>query len=228
MKNIGLVVALKEEIEQIYPKIGKIVKKYNVCNLEVTEFRNSNKKIFLITSGIGMVASAIATELLIAKFGVEIVVNFGIVGALKKNQHLQNVVAVGELVHYDFSLDFADESKNGCYPEDRNNPIFVMTDFTKEFIRKFTNLEMVRIACGDKFINSTALKDRLVAQFNVDICDMESFAIFKACEIAKIPLISIKSVSDRADENSNNSFEQIVAQGINCYSNVIESVIKNL
>ena len=80
-------------------------------------------------------------------------------------------------------------------------------------------------ASGDKFVASREEKEYL-RTFGAHICDMECAGLAIATERNGIPLLSIKVVSDKADESANVSFGEVVRRGLTKYESIFPAVLK--
>ena len=80
MKKIGLLVAV--EMGAVLERYGEPQEKQTLCGFELLRYDNEAYSIYAVNSGAGEIAAAAATELLIAVCGVDLVVNFGVVGGL--------------------------------------------------------------------------------------------------------------------------------------------------
>ena len=56
--------------------------------------------------------------------------------------------------------------------------------------------------CGDRFICNTSDRDFLRETFNATTCDMETAAIASVCDMANIPYLSLRRVSDDAGDDA--------------------------
>ena len=229
MKKIGLVVAMVSEQKELFDKLGVVVGEYVFGHIKVTEFKLGDAEIFMADSGIGEISASLATQLLIVKYGVAIIINFGVVGSLSDSYKCKDIVLVKEVVHYDFSLQSSDPNSFGKYPMQRQDFVFKLNNklmqFTKSIIGEFPE---VRIATGDKFIDVTATRDWLINHFACEICDMESMGIYLACENFDVPCIMLKVVSDNADESAQDSFESIIESGVTFYTDAVVKLISQL
>ena len=227
MYKIGIVTALTEESSQLKQCFGDCVKLHVDAVYTVYEYRYCDKSIYLINSGVGEIAGALASQYLILKFGAECILNVGVVGSLNRNYVRGQLVVVKEVVNYDFTARYSDDSVAGIYigkdsfvlQADKRLPIL---------FDSFASLPKVRIASADKFVDDKELKDRLVDKFGCDICDMESCGILFACENSNVPYLMIKCISDNADENAQESFEEAINGGVEQYVKYISEFIKTL
>lgn len=229
MRKIGLVVAMEEEMSEIYSKLGKFVAMEDKGALKVSIFENDGVTLYLIGSGIGEIAAAVATTILISEYCVEAIINFGVVGSLNKKYRAKDVVFVNEVVHYDFTFSASDEAQYGKYAFNRNSFVNIIDEEVVGLAQTaLGDIPKVRLATADKFVDSAKLKKVLVEKFHADICDMESMGLYIACRNWGIPLFMIKAVSDDADESAQISFEEIITGGVNFYIAAVRNLIEIL
>ena len=229
MDRFGLVVAMVEEQKQLFDMLGEVVGEYVFGYIKVTEFKKDDITIYMADSGIGEISASLATQLLIVKFGVQIIINFGVVGSLNPNYKCKDIVLVKEVVHYDFSLQSSDPESFGKYPMQRDSFVFNLSaELLKSAKAIIGTFPEVRIATGDKFIDVNSTRDWLINHFNCDICDMESMGIYLACKNFNIPCLMLKVVSDNADDQAQESFENIIESGITFYADAVIKLISQL
>lgn len=144
---------------------------------------------------VGEIAAASACQLLISKFNVEVIFNFGVVGALTELSSLLSTVIVKSVVHYDMDTSVIDKVPQGryrCFDD-----IAVQCD--KRLIDKafaVIDLPVVTCASADKFVADPAQKALLAAKFGADICDMESAGVLFTCRFNNVPCLMVKCISD--------------------------------
>lgn len=227
--KIGIVTAMYEETKPLYQKLSTTenVKTEIIAgmNIFITEYRKHS--IYLINSGIGEIRATIATQILIGHYKVERILNFGFVGALSDKFKINDLAIVDKVVHYHFDLEKINGTPKGQY----NNRQGIFFDADKDIVKriqKHTNLNTVILASGDEFIAESEKKKGLVKRYKADICDMEMAGIALTCEQNNIPYASIKVVSDNANEEADQSFEETVSKGITKYEEILTEVIENL
>lgn len=229
MIKIGLVVAMEEEARNIYSRLGRNIGVSEEHGFKVSKYMNNNKMLYLIGSGIGELNAALATQYLITTYNVDYIINFGVVGSFKAQYKSLDIVLVDKIAHYDFSLNTLDENSYGKYPFQRDNAWF-KTDRT--LIEKAKDiapeLPLVSIATGDKFVANMELRNWIIDKFDADICDMESMGIYYAAMRYNVPCLFIKAVSDSADDSAPVSFEKVVENGVNCYIDIVNAIIRGL
>ena len=229
MKKIGLVVAMVSEQKDLFDKLGDLVGEYVFGNIKVTEFKLNDVSIYMADSGIGEISATLATQLLILKYGIEIIINFGVVGSLSDKYKCKDIVLVNEVVHYDFSLQSSDPNSFGKYPFKRDSFVFSINAEILSLVKSVIgDYPEVRIATGDKFIDVTDTRNWLINHFACEICDMESMGIYLACLNFNVPCVMLKVVSDNADEEAQDSFESIIESGVTFYTEAVSKLIAKL
>ena len=144
---------------------------------------------------VGEIAASAACQLLITKYKVDCILNFGVVGALTPKASVQSFVYVKDVVHYDMDVSVVDGFPVGRY--ECFDDVAVKCDETLLCkAMKFNNLPAVRCASADKFVGASEQKSALNRKFGAEICDMESAGILFACRFNNVPCLLVKCISD--------------------------------
>ena len=194
MNRIGIIVAVE---------IGSFIKKYsdklieeNVNRFKVYSLKLNNMTIYITQSGAGEIRAAACTQMMISRFNVQLIINYGVAGALRNDLAVSDTCVVEKVVHYDMDTSSADNCEIGRYLE--YDDIYLRT--TSSYVKMVRELDddIIPVICasGDKFIADENRKRELSKQFNADICDMESAAIVLVCDQNAIPNLLIKTISD--------------------------------
>lgn len=218
--KIGFLVAMEDEYEPFLSFLGKHECSAKVSGIDFELYTSGDNTIVLGKCGIGEIASAAATSLLIGYFDCEYVVNFGLVGSLN-GRELGSLVCVKDVVHYDCDVTafgYALGQPAG------SKEVYFKTDAEVRGTL-LSHLPAVRLASGDKFISKTEIKNRLVAKFSADICDMEGAGVAITCSRAGVPFTMIKLVSDGADESAAETFR---ANKSNAFGSAVTLVLSLL
>ena len=172
------------------------VKKTTVGAFTVYEFPlGKHTALLCCPPSVGEIAASAACQLLITKFGVDVILNFGVVGALTEKVSVQSFVYVGDVVHYDMDTSDVDGYPigfYGCFDD-------VAVKCDEKLLAKAAkvkSLPVVRCASADKFVGKVKDKTALNRDFGAEICDMESAGILFACKFNQIPCLLVKCISD--------------------------------
>lgn len=193
MKKIGMVVAV--EIEAVIEKYAGLEKIENIP-YEIWRTNIKNVELYILKSGAGEIFASAGTQYLITKYNVELIVNFGIVGALTEELSHESVCLVEKVVHYDFDTSAVDNCAVGRYLNYESEYIGVNKKLLDVAKSVFPNLKEVICASGDKFVADSEQKKNLHEKFNADIVEMESAGISLTCDRNNIPCIFIKTIAD--------------------------------
>ena len=85
-----------------------------------------------------------------------------------------------------------------------------------------------RVATGDQFVNSKALKEKIIADTAAKCTEMEGAAIAQVAYVNGVPFVILRAISDKADDSADMdypTFEKLAAQ--NCAA-VTEALAKRL
>ncbi len=144
---------------------------------------------------VGEIAASSACQLLITKYGASCILNFGIVGALTEQIALQSYVLVGSVTHYDMDTSQADDLPAGFYGCFNSTEVSAQNDLLSRAVG-LLGCPVVKCASADKFVAVPADKQALHANFNADVCDMESAGILFTCKFNEVPCLMVKCISD--------------------------------
>lgn len=224
-KTIGMVVAMDKEIKPFFTEYGENIVEKTVGGYSVFECDINDKKVYLIKSGIGEIYAAAATEILISVFNCEIIVNFGVCGSLNDNISVCETVIVNGVVHYDFDLSEIDDVKVGQYPS--YDVILKPSEELVNFALSVnSNVKTAICASADKFVSKPSVKEKLVNDFNADVCDMECAAILLTSLNAGVPALIIKAVSD--GNGGAEEFNRRVLEACKVYIDTIKVILERI
>jgi adenosylhomocysteine nucleosidase len=221
--KVGIVVAVVREFEAFLEDSSLKVELIKSNHHDVYKTLINNNEVFVINSGYGEIDASAATQLLISEFDCEMILNYGVVGALKKELKVKDLFLIDKVVHYDYDVSQIDPVRPHQYNEFKDEFIPTNKELDNKIIKLMPNIKCCICASGDKFIVDKAIKEDLSNQFDASICDMESAAIIRTSYKNRIPCASIKCISDTYD-----------GDGKDYESNVVESsskafnLIKNL
>lgn len=224
--KIGIITAMAGETTPLYQKMGNATGEINVAGVTISKFDIDGNEIFLVRSGVGEIRAAMTFQLLVDRFDVDVVLNFGFVGSLDNRFDIGDIVLAEKIVHYQFDTSAIDNVPAGQY--DGNDSIYFTAD--KALIEKVQNelsykLPEVIVASGDKFVASKEDKEYL-RTLGAQICEMECAGLVIASQRNNVPLLSMKVISDKADESADISFAEVVRKGLTHYEQIFPSVLK--
>ncbi len=168
-------------------------------------------EVVIVQSGIGKVAAALATALLIDKYAPDYVVNTGSAGGFDQSLKVGDIVISSEVRYHDVNVT-AFGYEIGQLPA--NPAAFLphpsLVEAAKAGIANLDNINTLvgLITTGDTFM--TADDDIAKARENfptMAAVEMEGAAIAQTCHQFKKPFVVIRSMSDIAGKESPTSFD---------------------
>ena len=151
-------------------------------------------------TGVGKINATYSSLKFISKHKPKIIINYGTAGTI--NSNLKGIIECTKFYQRDMDvrgLNF----KLGDTPYDEIGEII-------------TAESGYSCGSGDSFVNKRI-------EMNVDVVDMEAYAIAKVCKLEKIQFKCFKYISDKADENAENDWKKNLEIASNAFSNFIAS-----
>lgn len=227
MKKIGFVAAMAKELKVFLEKIGKESAKYEDKGFCVYVYNYSGKELYVTDSGVGEVSSAIATQMLIDRYGVDGVINFGVCGSLDSSLDVAEIVFGESVYHFDRDTSKLDDCEVGFYTEYGTKFLSAQNEMLKMAQDIAPHIESVRIASSEKFVADSVLKRELRAN-GAKVCEMEALGVLLAAKRNGVPFLLIKAVSDKADEEACMSFNEMLDTAMKKCSDFISDLLYNL
>ncbi len=224
--KIGIVTAMAEETLPIYKKLGNVIKTERVCGAEISTIELSGNTVYLATSGVGEINAATTVQLLKDLYKVEAILNFGFVGSLNSDIDLGELVIADRVCHYQYDVSVLDNIRVGQYSENEDLYFYLEAELIERVNKALAQpLRKVAVASADAFVASTEKKKQLKEEFGCDICEMELAGLAIACRRNDLPLLSVKVISDKADDGAFVCFEDIVKKGLSRYEEILPAVL---
>ena len=208
--KIAILGAMDEEISLIRSSLVDSVER-KIGHLTVYTGRLGTADIALVKCGIGKVAAAVSTTLLINEFAPDYVINTGSAGGFSKERVIGDIVIATELRHHDADLTFFGYEIGQCagMPAQFDCAAQLITCATQA-MAKLSNVgfELGLICTGDSFVGSDEGAALIRRNFpTISAVEMEGVAIAQTCFLLNVPFLVIRSLSDIAGKTSTVSFQ---------------------
>lgn len=206
MKNfkIGVVVADSDEYLPLVSSIAN-KKEYKYFNRNAVAFDIKDVTVICINCGIGKVNAATAATHLVDN-GCTYILNYGLSGGISGVKRGE-VVLPDKFLEHDFDL-----TGIGYKPCEKPSQKYIY-EADKQLLKKVQSAigkcAHGTAVCGDRFICNSEDRDFLRDTFNATTCDMETAAIASVCDMAKVPYLSIRRVSDDAGEDAYTNYSDM-------------------
>ena len=217
MKKIGIIGAMDLEVQTLKEQLHNASVTVR-ANMEFYEGRLGAADVVVVRCGIGKVNAALCIQILADLFGVTHVINTGIAGSLNAKLDIGDILISEIAIHHDMDVrifGYAAGQVPGL-PSREFAADAAMTD-TAEAVCRELGLKAIRgrVVSGDQFICDSAVKDRLITEFQGDCCEMEGASIAHGAFLNDIPFLILRAISDKADgsaEMDYPTFEKAAAE----------------
>ncbi|MDC9593317.1 5'-methylthioadenosine/S-adenosylhomocysteine nucleosidase [Xenorhabdus sp. IM139775] len=228
--KIGVIGAMEQEVTLLRDQIEGL-QTLSRGGCEIYTGKLNGIDIALLKSGIGKVAAALGTTLLIEHCQPDIVINTGSAGGLDPKLKVGDIVVSEEVRYHD-----ADLTAFGYEPGQMAQcpAAFVADDKLIALAEKCIqslNLNAVRglICSGDAFINGAEPLARIRATFpNVTAVEMEAAAIGHVCHQYHLPFVVVRAISDVADQESHLSFDEFLVVAARESTRMVNAMLTEL
>ena len=199
--DIGIIGAMSVEIEALIAELEDRSSE-TVSGVEFNTGSLFGKKIVVARCGVGKVFAAICAEAMILRYSPALLVNTGVGGALAGDLRPTDTVVAETLLQHDMDTSPLGDPKglisgiNRIYFDtDKRAAEIVLAAAERLGIRA----RLGRVASGDRFVADRADKERIVAEFSADVCEMEGGAIAHTAFVNNTPFLVVRAISDSAD-----------------------------
>lgn len=206
--------------------LGELAREEGTECFPVSVYKQSGKTIYTVISGIGQIRAAAAAQLLITKYAVECLLNFGLAGGLKEGIKALETVLVDAVVQADFDLSAGFNYVKGQH-SGFESP-YIKTD--RELLKKavmLTGFKPVICASADRFVDSRFEREAVSKEFGAHICEMEAAGIQITAMLNGVPALLVKTVSDGIDGGTA-EFLAVADRAVSEYRSFLEKLLKEL
>ncbi|MCF6279133.1 MAG: 5'-methylthioadenosine/adenosylhomocysteine nucleosidase [Flavobacteriaceae bacterium] len=240
---IAIISAMQEEIQALLNELKntevtkKGMRKYYAGTL-------FDKRVVLVFSRWGKIASAVTTTQLINDFTIDEIIFTGVAGAIKNDLNIGDIVIGRHLYQYDvdcspifkkFEIPILKKmffgTSNSTKLMDSTNLFlesysdFIPKDDATKFEIKTPKVIYGDIATGDQFISDDKKVKKINEQLPTVLCvEMEGAAVAQVCYEYSIPFSIIRIISDKANDNAIIDFPKFAK---NVVSNYALGILKN-
>ncbi|MDF0533762.1 5'-methylthioadenosine/adenosylhomocysteine nucleosidase [Shewanella yunxiaonensis] len=208
--KIGIIGAMEPEVAHLITELSN-AHSLTIGAVEFVSGQLAGKEVVITRSGIGKVAAAMATSLLIEKFAVDAVINTGSAGGFVDNLDIGDIVISSELRYHDVDVTaFGYEIGQMAQQPAAFTADAKLITAAKAAISGLGTVKAMEglICTGDSFIcdpERTAVMRRHFPQMAA--CEMEGAAVAQVCHQFNVPFVVIRSLSDNANNDSPVDFD---------------------
>lgn len=230
MKKIGIVLAMKEELESIR-KYLKNERKITIFNLDFYDGYIYDTNCVLVECGVGKVNAARTTQILIDNLKVDMIINIGVAGGVSNELNIGDIVIGSKLVQHDFDITSFGHEKGfisgvGKYIDSDLKMVSLVEETAKKDNFKNVNILKGVIASGDIFCTDPIMAKKIHDKFNALCVEMEGASIAQVCYLCNIPFIVLRSISDTPNGNNEIDFDTFLTDSSDVIANLLLNVLE--
>lgn len=228
--KIAIIAAMEEEVQLLQRKLeyGYIE---NHLGIDFHLGQLSGHDIVLLQSGIGKVAAATTTTLLLNRYSIDAVINTGSAGGLCPSLNIGDIIISSDVTYHDADITafgYQIGQMPGCpvtFPVSKDYQQLAIKSVLHHKFNAITGL----ICSGDTFVHRHDQRDFIRTYFADAIAvEMEAAAIGHVCWLMGIPFVVVRAISDVADKKSIMSFEEFLPLAAKHSSLIVERMLKLL
>lgn len=206
--KIGIICAGDREVAPFIPHINdmKITEK---AMLKFYDGTIDEVSIVTLYSGVCKVNAAIATQILIDTYGVDIVINAGTAGGINTELEIFDTVISTEVAYHDVAPNILTEFHPWLdtlfFQADKD--LIRLSQIAVEKMNEKTKVFWGRMVTGEAFISDDGRKV-INDKYSPLSVDMETASIAHVCYVYQVPFISIRCITDNAAHSGIDNFEE--------------------
>ena len=206
--KVGIICAGDSEVAPFLPIIEDC-KTSEKAMLKFYEGKIEGVDIVTLFSGVCKVNAAIATQILIDTYHVDLVINAGVAGGMDPKLDIFDTVIATEVayhdVHEEILTEFHPWMENVFFKADEE----LLRLSEKAVAKLITDYRIVwgRMVTGEAFITDEG-REEINERFVPLTVDMETGSIAHVCYVNQIPFIAIRSITDTPTHSGSEYFEE--------------------
>ncbi|MDA9556794.1 5'-methylthioadenosine/S-adenosylhomocysteine nucleosidase [Vibrio sp.] len=229
--TIGIIGAMPQEVALLKEAMtNRTEESLGGCHFYSGQINGAN--VVLLQSGIGKVAAAIGTTLMIEKFNPSAIINTGSAGGFDPSLNLGDVVISSEVRHHDADVTaFGYEMGQMAGQPAAFTADYNLIEHTKKALSEMPNTHAVQglICTGDTFVCTPERQQYIRTHFpTVVSVEMEASAIAQTCHQFNVPFVVVRAISDVADKESPMSFDEFLPLAAKSSSKMVLTMLNNM
>lgn len=232
MKKVGIIGAMEEEVKRLKDMMND-VKINSIASMDFYDGYLDKTPVVVVRSGIGKVNAALCTQILIDRFGIDLVINTGVAGSLRNEIDIADIVLSTDALQHDmdatgfgYKVGEIPQMKKSVFEADENL-VELAANICKEVLPS-VGVHKGRVVSGDQFISDANKKKWLYKTFDGYCTEMEGAAIAQAAYLNNKPFLIIRAISDKADHSAEMAFSEFETIAIENSIKLLTELIRRI
>ncbi|MDE1252477.1 5'-methylthioadenosine/S-adenosylhomocysteine nucleosidase [Vibrio aestuarianus] len=229
--KIGIIGAMEQEVAILKTAINNVQQVSKAgCTYFIGQIHGVD--VVLLQSGIGKVAAAIGTTILLEEYQPDVVINTGSAGGFDASLTMGDVVISSEVRHHDADVTaFGYEMGQMAGQPAAFKADETLMNIAEKALTQMEDKHAVRglICTGDAFV-CTAERQAFIRQHfpSVIAVEMEASAVAQTCHQFNVPFVVVRAISDVADKASPMSFDEFLPLAAQSSSEMVIKMVELL
>lgn len=163
-------------------------------------------KIIGVKCGIGKVNAASATSFLISDDKADFILNAGLSGAV---QGLRREDMVAGITYIECDFDLTAIGYDLGVKADGQKYLYQCDEKLISYALQSEGIKSAKCGTGDIFLADPVKKDLYKNTFGIHCFDMETAAIAGVCDKNSVPMLSLRKISDDADDGAYETYREM-------------------
>ncbi len=221
--KILVLIADIDEYRPCKSSLGKLVQgEYKIAHMPAFDFEYNTHKCTAVCFGIGKVNAAMGAALALKSGDFDAVLNTGWSGAVS-GVYKGDIIVSDSCVECDFDL-----TPIGRLPGQKPGQEDYIYNCDNILYRAAISVEGFkhgRLGTGDFFLTDKARRDKYKDIFDICAFDMESGALAAVCYRLNIPFVSVRKISDNADDVGVDDYTTSLTADTAAFSDILIRVL---
>ncbi|MFI3172523.1 MAG: 5'-methylthioadenosine/adenosylhomocysteine nucleosidase [Eubacteriales bacterium] len=229
---IGIIGAMEEEVSIL---IENMLVEDTVTQASMVFYKGvlCEKDVVIVRSGIGKINAAACAQILVDKFGVDVLINTGIAGSLNSKIDIGDMVISTDAIHHDmdarmFGYPVGQVPRMDVLSFPADVDLIEKAKLANEKVNPEITTFVGRIATGDQFVASEDVKNRIVTDFDAMCTEMEGAAIAQVAYLNQVSYVIIRAISDKADNSATMDYPVFEKQAIQHSVRLVQDLLPRI
>ena len=206
MKHIGILCAGDTELAPILEHMkGQQITEKAMLKFHTGTINHVN--VSAVYSGVCKVNAAIAAQLLIDMFHVDLIINAGTAGGMKEGVQLFDTVISERVIYH----DVADDILTDFHPWLKSNYFLAdqeLCAIARAYSRRSKHPVLFgTMVTGEQFIEDEK-REEINQKFDPLSTDMETAGVAHVCYVNRIPFLAVRTITDTVTHQGIETFDQ--------------------
>lgn len=206
MKHIGILCAGDTELAPFLEHMkGQQITEKAMLKFHTGTINHVN--VFAVYSGVCKVNAAIAAQLLIDMFHVDLIINAGTAGGMKEGVQLFDTVISERVIYH----DVADDILTDFHPWLKSNYFLAdqeLCAIARAYSRRSKHPVLFgTMVTGEQFIEDEK-REEINRKFDPLSTDMETAGVAHVCYVNRIPFLAVRTITDTVTHQGIETFDQ--------------------